>query len=171
MSDNFNSKLKVYISGFMSGFKAGGVREHFQQRADIVYEQDMVPLTPGAELAHLKSDETIAVYSGLRTGLSFFRKDRWMVEHSDIVWADFSPNAEVRSIGCTFELAWAAENPNCLVIVSGVPSGSAMDHGFVHAAADYWCSDYDEVRAALMQIKDEMGFARPSMRLMQNIRL
>lgn len=156
-----NPKPTMYISGLMSGLNAQEVRRHFAERAHIARALGYHPYTPGSDAIDHDGENGEGIsydvgLKGLRQAIEIFNKDRFLTLKSDICWADFSPDGNRKSIGCSMELAWAANNPRTIVIISGVKQGDAMDHPFIHACADYWLPDYRAVIKQLRLIADEL---------------
>ena len=133
------SDMTIYLAGPITGKDLDEAHEFFHHRASELRKLDYTVLHPMLGKQHLLGQGE-AKPKGYADPLSrdraIFGRDQWMVAQADILFADIT-DAESRSLGTTFEIAWASKQPHTLVIVAGLTEGHCMDHAFIREAADH----------------------------------
>jgi nucleoside 2-deoxyribosyltransferase len=147
---------RVYCAGPISGKNLGEMYRAFTKRAEVLQGMGFEVLHPFLGMDELNIDE-VAKAKGYEDPIAcdraIFGRDRWMIKQADILFADLT-NAKTKvSIGTTMELAWGYEREEVLVIVAGLNTGDAMDHAFVHEAADLVFPTYENALAFLKHLK------------------
>lgn len=90
--------------------------------------------------------------SAVASNHAIFERDRWMVSQSDILYLDLT-GAELTSIGCMMELAWAALLGKYAVVV--MDKENVHRHAFVIEAADIIFENADTALIYLQKLVDQ----------------
>lgn len=127
--------LKVYIAGSISGLSADDVFNYFDAMERILRLYGFVVNSPMTSREYLREEKVLSPegYSGASTGHAIYKRDKWMISNSDIVFMNLG-NSDTVSIGCMFELAWADMLGKHIVVIKG--NNSAYEHAFIGEAAD-----------------------------------
>jgi len=142
--------MKIYIAGPISGLSFDAVQEFFTTKKAILEMAGHTVLSPMLGKDDLRNETVLRGYGykgATTTNHAIVERDRWMVEQSDIVFADLS-HAKSVSIGTVFELAWASLLRKHTVVVVD----NFHFHAFVLEAADIvfeTCDDALEYLAKL----------------------
>lgn len=127
--------LKIYAVHPISGCSADEVFEYYQktQKQLTNYGYDVfIPMFGKANLRTELKFKSSDYRSPLSTNHAIFARDRWMVEQSDILYANFL-GAKIVSIGSMFELAWGSQLHKQVIIV--MEKDNIMQHAFVLESA------------------------------------
>ena len=126
--------MKIYLAGPISGKEYEAVAEFFTTKIERLRVAGYTVLNPMLGKDDLRNETELRGYGykgPTTTNHAIFERDRWMVEQSDVVFADLSCTERV-SIGTMFELAWASLLGKHTVAVVD----SRHWHAFVLEAAD-----------------------------------
>ena len=132
-------KMKMYVAHQITGLTFDEVvdyydfvREHFEPLGFEI----LCPMTAKGYL-RVEQDGKQFKATGFKNPIStnhaIFERDKWMVQNCDVFYCDFT-GSEKATMGCLFELAWAAQLGKHTIIV--VPPGNIHHHAFVLEAAD-----------------------------------
>lgn len=142
------SQQSIYLAGPMSGLPRDVLLAEYKKLTKTLtpYYKIFNPMMRH-ELFEANT-EIVEERSEYNIEKAFYRRDRWMVQQSDIVFIDFSRGLDTKvSIGSCFELAWAYEFGKHTVVVINQPH----DHAFVHMASDII---FNSQTSALEYLKD-----------------
>ena len=150
-------KRTIYAAGPMSGLSISQIKDR--------YTQVLRDLTPFYHVLHpmidhenfettTKDPEFIVEANGAEKQIqrSFFGRDKWMVQQSDIVLADWTQSSETGrvSIGTIAEVSWAhAWNK---YVVSILPENNPHEHAFIYMLSDTIFTTYDEAVKYLQKL-------------------
>jgi nucleoside 2-deoxyribosyltransferase len=129
--------MKIYCVGPITGLSAIDVFNYYDKIKKDLNEIGYEVLSPMTGKDHMRNEEEFKSEgyqcSPLTKDNAIFNRDRWMVQHSDVVFADFTRGKERASIGTCFELAWA--NAHGKLIISVIPTGNIHQHLFIKQAS------------------------------------
>lgn len=115
--------MKIYLAGPITGLNLKQAQFLFESRAAELRELGYTVLYPMFDLSE----------SGImNTSHSLFARDKWMVTHVDIVYADLTQSTRI-SIGTMMELAWAHILGKKVVIA--MEEDNVHQHPFVEECA------------------------------------
>jgi len=129
-------KMTVYLAGPITGQGYAETMYEFLQKKLVLedYYRVLHPMLGKGELRNeTKFRASDYVHVPVATNHAIVERDRWMVEQSDVVFADLGEATQV-SIGTCFEMAWAAMLGRHTVVV--LPEDGPHQHAFVLEAAD-----------------------------------
>ena len=142
---------KVYLAHPITGLKSEDVFNYYDAISDELGERHTI-LSPMTGKDYLRN-ETVMQKSyeeyPISRGHAIFERDQWMVSTSDIVLCDFT-GAKTVSIGCCFEMAWAAKLGKHSVVV--MEDGNPHNHRFMREAADIVFSTMEEAVSYIKQL-------------------
>lgn len=128
---------RIYCVGPITGLNAEEVFSYYDKISMKLTGFGYEVLNPMTGKDHMRTEENFKAEgytcSPLTQDNAIFNRDRWMVEHSDIVFADFTRGTKRASIGTCFELAWASASGK--LIVSVIPDGNIHNHVFIKQAS------------------------------------
>ena len=124
---------QIYCVGPITGLSADEVFNYYDNISKVLSGAGFKVLNPLTGKDHLRTEEDFKASgykcSPLTADNSIVNRDRWMVQQSEIVFADFTRGKDRASIGTCFEMAWA--NLQGKLIVSVIPDGNIHDHAFI----------------------------------------
>lgn len=146
--------FKIYLARPMAGFPVDEITQYFKNvKAEleplgyVVYN----PMT-GKEAIKFDDPEKIKAHGydyPLATDHAITRRDMWMVNQADIVYANFSDSDKV-SIGTCMEIAWAYAAGKNVVMV--LPNDNVHCHAFIHECATVIFRSPEEAMLYLKQL-------------------
>lgn len=141
----------IYAAGPITGLDLDDAYNHFHERGTVLKAMGFHVLHPMLGKEHLLGQGE-AKAKGYKDPISndraIFGRDSWMVAQADVLLADLT-GATSRSLGTTFEIAWASRQEHTLVVIAGLTDGHCMDHAFIREAADLIFPTIEEALAFL----------------------
>ena len=130
--------LKVYCAHPISGLTWDGVVDYYngiKEKLGTMGFEVFQPMTGKGEIRTEISErfQPADFISAIASNHAIFERDRWMVRNCDILYLDLT-GAELTSIGCMMELAWASLLDKYTVVV--MDKENIHRHAFVIEAAD-----------------------------------
>lgn len=127
--------LKIYCMHQIAGLTPVEVFGYYSRTQKILADVGYDVYIPMYNKKSLKIETVFkeANYSNpVATNHAIYNRDRWMVEQSDILYANLLEVKKV-SIGCMFELAWGSQLHKHIVLV--MEKDNIHNHAFVLEAA------------------------------------
>lgn len=129
--------MKIYLAGPISGRSYDIVMDYYTVTAGILKQAGYDVLCPMTGKQHLKNDAGFKPHGynefPISTDHAIIERDRWMVDQSDIVYANLT-NTLFASIGTCMELAWAHDKGKHTIVV--MEKNNVHRHAFILEAAD-----------------------------------
>jgi len=130
--------LKVYCAHPISGLTWDEVVNYYngiKEKLETIGLSVFQPMTGKGEIRTEISErfQPLNFKSAVASNHAIFERDQWMVRNSDILYLDLT-GAELTSIGCMMELAWASLLGKYTVVV--MDKENIHRHAFVVEAAD-----------------------------------
>ena len=145
--------MKIYLAGPISGKSYDEVVNLYNEKIDIFTKMGYSVLCPMRGKSYLRNELEFKDhgYSNfpVSTNHAIFERDKWMVQTSDIVFADLLNSGERVSIGTVMELAWASYLGKHTIIL--LPENNIHRHAFVLESADII---FENISDALKYFKD-----------------
>lgn len=140
----------IYLAGPIGGKSYKEVMDRYIRLEEELsgHYEIFCPMTGKSVLIEEKSFKSSGYEGALTCDHAIFKRDKWMVEKSDVVFCDLT-DAEKVSIGSMFELAWASHLGKHVVVV--LDSYGIHNHAFVKEAADVI---FDTREAAISYLKE-----------------
>lgn len=143
--------MKIYCVGGITGLSAKEVFDYYDFIKDELKHIGFDVFHPMVGKDYMRNEEEFKsegyTCSPLTEDNAIFNRDKWMVQHSDIVFADFTRSTKRASIGTCFEIAWA--NLSGKMVISVVPKGNIHNHVFIKQACSAVFETTDEALAYL----------------------
>ena len=145
--------MKIYIASPISGLTSEEVFNYYDEMERKLRQCGFKPYSPMTAKHYLRG-EMIMNRRGYQshptsTGHSIYKRDKWMLQNSDVVFVNLLNCATV-SIGCMFELAWADMLGKHVVVV--MDGGAPYDHAFIKEAADIVFVSLDDAMEYLQEL-------------------
>jgi hypothetical protein len=144
--------LKIYCVHPISGLTADEVFEYYEgtkSRLENMGYDVYVPMFGKGFLRTEKKFKAHDYRSPLTTNHAIFNRDKWMVKHSDILYANFM-GAQHVSIGSMMELAWGCDNEKQVIVT--MEENNVHMHAFVLEAATIVFPTVEETMDYLTQL-------------------
>ncbi len=130
--------LKVYCAHPISGLTWDEVVNYYndiKEKLETMGLEVFQPMTGKSEIRTEIGErfQPADLKSAVASNHAIFERDQWMVRNSDILYLDLT-GAELTSIGCMMELAWASLLGKYTVVVMN--KENIHRHAFVVEAAD-----------------------------------
>jgi nucleoside 2-deoxyribosyltransferase len=128
--------MKIYLVHPISGLGYDEVAKYYKETAEFLTDCGFEILSPMTGKSFLRTEVRLrkSCYDNpVATNHAIMERDHWMVNISDIVYANLCGAKEV-SIGCMMELAWAYHLGKHMIIA--MESNNVHQHAFVLEAAD-----------------------------------
>lgn len=135
--------MKIYLVHPISGLSADDVFDYYvktKARLQDLYDV----LTPMYGKKFLRCEKEFKAHDykhPCTTNHAIFNRDKWMVQQSDIIYANFE-KAQGISIGSMMELAWASMLGKHVVVT--MPENNIHAHAFVFEAASVIYNTHEE---------------------------
>lgn len=127
----------IYCVGPITGLTAEEVFTYYDKVTSTLRGYGYDVFNPMTGKDHLRTEEEFKgsgyECTPFTADHSIVNRDKWMVQQSDIVFADFTRGKDRASIGTCFEMAWAYMTGK--LIVSVIPDGNIHDHAFIKQAS------------------------------------
>jgi nucleoside 2-deoxyribosyltransferase len=127
--------LKIYCVRPISGRTFEEMFDYYDHIRELLRGYGYTVLTPSVGKEHLreKGAKQAPCDCGPELNHSIVRRDYWMVRMCDVIYANFLGATE-KSIGSSFELAWAFQlNKHSIVVME---EDNLHRHGFILEAVD-----------------------------------
>lgn len=128
--------LKIYCVGGITGLTGDEVFNYYDSIKGKLVAHGYDVFHPMIGKDHMRNEVSFLsegnVCNPITADNAIFNRDKWMVEHSDIVFADFTRSTERASIGTCFEMAWG--NMAGKMVIAVVPKGNVHNHLFIKQA-------------------------------------
>jgi nucleoside 2-deoxyribosyltransferase len=128
--------MKIYCVGGITGLNGDEVFGYYDRIKKDLGEMGFDVYHPMVGKDHMRTEEEFLSEgnkcSPITADNAIFNRDKWMVQHSDIVFADFTRSTKRASIGTCFEIAWA--NLAGKMVIAVVPDGNIHNHVFIKQA-------------------------------------
>jgi len=149
--------LKVYCAHPISGLTWDAVVDYYndiKEKLESMGFDVFQPMTGKGEIRTEINErfQPANFKSAVASNHAIFERDRWMVSQSDILYLDLT-GAELTSIGCMMELAWASLLGKYAVVV--MDKENIHRHAFVLEAADIIFEDADTALVYLQKLVDQ----------------
>lgn len=133
------TKLKVYVAGSMSGLTWEETKNRFFSVRDRLEAVGFMVFTPLLGKDEVFEEDQVLTARGLDDNAimkesSIVNRDRWMVENSDIIFANLS-GVKKASLGTCFEIAWAYASKPSKNVIAVIDKNTIHDHAFIHQCA------------------------------------
>lgn len=146
---------KIYVVHPISGKSAESVFSYYDtiqsELADAGYDV-LTPMYGKDKLRCEMKFRSIGYDDPMTTNHAIVERDHWMVLESNIVYANFM-DAEVASIGCSMELAWAWDHSKHVVVA--MPKENIHRHAFVLEMASVIFETHEEAMAYLKMLANK----------------
>lgn len=127
--------LKIYCIHPISGLTADEVFNYYERTHKLLAAANYDVFIPMFGKGNLRTElkfKTHDYRSPLSTNHAIYNRDKWMVNHADILYANFL-GAKSVSIGSMFELAWGSYLGKQNIVV--MESDNIHRHAFVMEAS------------------------------------
>jgi len=146
--------MKIYTAGPISGSRYEEVSRYFSLAKTSLESVGYTVFTPmlGKEALRTELEFKAKGYENfpISTNHAIFNRDRWMVDSSDIIYANLSRSGERVSIGTCMELAWASDKGKHVIVV--MQKDNIHNHAFVLEAADIIFETHGEALEYLFKL-------------------
>jgi hypothetical protein len=134
--------VKIYLVHPVSGLSYDAVMAYYNEvRAALPYYEPLCPMVCKGYLSPEQDLKVEGYTNPVSTDHAIVGRDMWMVQQSDVVYADFTGATRV-SIGCVCELAWAMLLRKHIVVV--MKKGNPHYHSFILECANIVFETADE---------------------------
>lgn len=125
--------MKIYCAAPITGKTVKEVQDYYTSLTRTLSSYGWTVLSPmvGKKFSVNEEFKSNGYNSPLKTDNSIYKRDKWMVNQADVVYADFTGATRV-SIGMCMELALAEQAGKYVVAV--IPEGNIHVHAFVLSA-------------------------------------
>lgn len=144
--------MKIYLAHPISGLSADVVFNYYDQTSRHLKENGIKVFSPMVAKDFLRNEiefKPLGYQQPCTTNHALYNRDRWMVEMSDIVYANFMLADKV-SIGMVMEIAWASLLRKHVVIT--MPENSIHSHAFVHEAANVVFNNHEDAMDYILNL-------------------
>ena len=127
---------KIYLAHPISGQSADDVFNYYEHWIHVFAELGAEILCPMIAKGYLRTEMKFKAHGygqPISTNRAIVGRDSWMVQQADIVLIDFI-GADIVSIGCVSELAWAWQHKKHTIVTMG--EDNIHQHAFVIQMAD-----------------------------------
>jgi len=128
--------MKIYCCHPITGSSADEVYEYYDDILNVMSSYGYEVLLPLYAKNYLRTETNFRAADyrhPVSTNHAIFNRDRWMVDQSDIVYANLMGSERV-SIGTMMELAWASDKGKHVIVA--MDKENVHRHAFVLEAAD-----------------------------------
>lgn len=129
--------MKIYIAGPISGKGYDEVMKYFKTTNDLLSKHFEV-FCPLNGKGHLRNELEFKAHGydehPISTNHAIIERDRWMVDQSDVIYANLTESGERVSIGTCMELAWGHDKGKHTIVAMN--KDNIHRHAFVLEAAD-----------------------------------
>ena len=131
-------KLAIYCAHPISGLTWKEVVDYYKgikEKLESIGLDVFQPMTGKSEIRTEIGErfQPVNFKSAVASNHAIFERDQWMVRNSDMLYLDLT-GADLTSIGCMMELAWASLLGKYTVVV--MDKENIHQHAFVVEAAD-----------------------------------
>lgn len=141
--------MRIYLAGPISGLSYDEVVNRIEEITEQLSHHIILSPMTGKEYLRTELSLKSHDYSNpISTNHAIFNRDMWMVEQSDIVFADLTLGKDRVSIGTVMELAWASILRKHIIVIMN--DKNIHYHAFVIEAADII---FDNLNDALIYLK------------------
>ena len=127
--------FSIYCVRPISGCSADDVFNYYEKTKEILTGMGYNVFTPMYGERYLRTELEFKAKdyrSPISTNGAIFKRDRWMVDQSDVIYANFLGAKHV-SVGSMFELAWGYDTKKQVIVV--MEDDNVHQHTFVLEAA------------------------------------
>lgn len=149
--------LKVYCAHPISGLTWDEVVNYYngiKEKLESIGLEVFQPMTGKGEIRTEINErfQPADFKAAVASNHAIFERDRWMVSNCDILYLDLT-GANMTSIGCMFELAWAAILGKYAIVV--MDKENVHRHAFVVEAADIFFENEATALAYVQKLVDQ----------------